>query len=103
MSQPLTFYTDFSTNVVLPLFYPSDESAQQLAFDQKNLLTLFSYVDDSKNPPVTNKVRALKNWYVCQTYYLGYQYQTLAWVAGGSDAKPQNPTCIKVDVQRKFK
>ena len=100
VSSPMSFSYEPSTNVALPLFTPGYET-QYIAFEKKNsLMTIFSYVNDSTNPPTANVVTPLKNWYVCNTYYLSYQYQTLAWVLGSG--KPQNPSCVKVDVKRVF-
>jgi hypothetical protein len=100
VSSPMSFTYEPSTNVALPLFTPGYET-QYIAFEKKNsLMTIFSYVDDSTNPPTANGVTPLKNWYVCQTYYSAYQYQTLTWVLGSN--KPENPSCVKVDVKRVF-
>lgn len=96
----MTFYSDPSTNVALPLFYPGRDNVQYVGFDNSDLMNIVSYLDDTKNPPTSDGPRVLKNWYVCKTYYSGYTYQTLAWVLG--IAEPQNPSCVKVDVKRKF-
>lgn len=101
VSEPMSFYYDPSTNVALPLFQPT-ETRQYVTVDKNDQLALFSNSDDTVTPPVSTKTTALKNWYVCESYYLGYQYHTLNWVAGTSKVKPQNPSCVKVDVQRKF-
>lgn len=100
-SEPMSFYTDPSTNVALPLFEPGYDT-QPLTVDEEGLLGIFSYLDDTQSPPTGDKVKVLKNWYVCQSYYTGYQYETLNWVSGNGSAKPQNPSCVKVEVQRKF-
>ncbi|PFH55454.1 hypothetical protein XA68_18279 [Ophiocordyceps unilateralis] len=101
VSEPMDFWTDPSTNVALPLFQPG-YSRQQVTFDKQSQLAILSYLDDTHTPPTGTKVKALKNWYVCQTYYTGYQYRTLSWVLGSGSVKPQNPSCVKVEVQRKF-
>ncbi|RDA94626.1 hypothetical protein CP533_2484, partial [Ophiocordyceps camponoti-saundersi (nom. inval.)] len=101
VSEPMTFWNDPSTNVAMPMLQPGYER-QYVTFDKDGLLAIFSYLDDTHTPPTGNEARALKNWFVCQTYFTGYQYRTLAWVLGNGSAKPQNPSCIKVEVERKF-
>lgn len=96
----MSFYSDPSTNVALPLFYPGDSNTQYVGFDKDDLMNIVSYLDDTKSPPTGQTPRVLKQWYVCNTYYTGYTYQTLSWVLG--TAKPQNPSCVKVNVKRKF-
>lgn len=98
-SEPMQFYYRPSTNVVLPLFEPSTD-AQTVGFDATNHLYVPSYLDDSVTPPTDDKERALYRWFVCETNFEGYVYETLAWVAGTS--KPENPSCQHVDVERKF-
>lgn len=97
----MEFYVDPSTNVALPLFEPSYTS-QYVSFDDEELLSIISYLDDSATPPTSVTAKGLKNWYLCETNYSGYQYTTLSWVLGNSDAKPQNPSCVKIEVERKF-
>ncbi|KAK4087937.1 hypothetical protein PCL_06652 [Purpureocillium lilacinum] len=101
-SEPMSFYTDPSTNVALPLFEPGYGRQYVAAESKTGRLAVLSYLDDSHTPPTGDKVRALSNWYVCQSYYTGYQYRTLNWVLGNGSQKPQNPSCVKVEVQRKF-
>ncbi|KAL9115817.1 MAG: hypothetical protein Q9227_000185 [Pyrenula ochraceoflavens] len=99
-SEPLSLYIDPASNVALPLFEPGVESTTYaVAFDEKGLLNIQSYVDDTTSPP-TLQTKAYYRWYACQTYFLGYQYLNLAFVLG--EAEPQNPTCQKVDVTRVF-
>jgi hypothetical protein len=98
----MSFYVDPSTNVALPLFEPGYET-QNVAFEQSTgAMAIFSYLDDTVTPPTVDKVRVLKNWYVCEYYFSGYVYHTLNWVLGDASAKPQNPSCVKVQVHRKF-
>ncbi|RCI08519.1 hypothetical protein L249_8884 [Ophiocordyceps polyrhachis-furcata BCC 54312] len=101
VSEPMTFWNDPSTNVALPLLQPGNDR-QYVTFDKDNQLAIFSYLDDSHTPPTGNELKPLKNWFVCQTYYSGYRYLTLAWVMGNGSAKPQNPSCVKVEVERRF-
>lgn len=96
----MSFYVDPTTNVALPLFMPGPDNQQQVAFDKRSLLTILGYVDDTITPPNYTDPKPYYNWYVCQTYYVGYTYRTLNWALG--KGKPQNPSCVKVDVKRKY-
>ena len=99
--EPMSFSIDPSTNVALPLFTPSDSDIQYVSFEKSSeAMRVVSYIDDTKKPVQTDKSRALNRWYVCSSNYLGYNYKTLNWVLG--NGKPQNPSCKKVDVKRKF-
>ncbi|KAH8179152.1 hypothetical protein LIA77_00671 [Sarocladium implicatum] len=101
VSEPMYFGVDPASNVALPLFTPSDSDIQYVSFDKKSeALRVITYTDDTKKPVQAGKARALNRWYVCSTNYLGYNYKTLTWVLGVD--KPQNPSCKKVDVKRKF-
>ncbi|CAL5868417.1 uncharacterized protein PFLUO_LOCUS2642 [Penicillium psychrofluorescens] len=101
-SEPMSFYVDPGTNVALPLFEPSYES-QYVAFEEgTGAMVIFSYLDDTVTPPTDTKVKVLKNWYACEYNYSGYVYHTLNFVLGDATAKPQNPSCVKVQVHRKF-
>lgn len=95
----MQFYYDPSTNVALPLFEPT-ETGQQVGFDSTNRMHVQSYLNDTANPPTSTQVHGYYRWYVCSTNFEGYVYQTLAWVMG--NGKPENPSCEKVDVIRKF-
>lgn len=86
----------------MPLFFPGYE-AQYVTFDKKGLMSIIDYLDDTQTPPTASTPKALYNWYVCQSYYSSYTYHTLNWVLGNGSAKPQNPSCVKVDVRRQFK
>lgn len=102
VSEPMRFYNDPTTNVALPLFEPGYE-AQQVAFNNLNFMNIIGYIDDTKTPPKAGKYTEHYNWFVCKTYFGSYTYTTLAWVNGNSkDLKPQNPSCVKVDVRRDF-
>lgn len=97
----MKFSIDSSTNVALPLFFPGTYDARRVAFDQNSELIIASYLDDTKAPPTGQfPARVLKRWHVCTTYYVGYTYTSLAWVLG--NGKPQNPTCVKVEVKPRF-
>ncbi|KAL2205924.1 hypothetical protein CC79DRAFT_1369363 [Sarocladium strictum] len=101
VSSAMSFSIEASTNVAIPLFMPGDSPAQYVAFDKKSgALRVFSYIDDTKKPVKNTGARALNRWYICSTNYSGYTYKTLSWVYGKD--KPQNPSCKKVDVKRKF-
>ncbi|OAQ98760.1 hypothetical protein LLEC1_05795 [Akanthomyces lecanii] len=99
-SEAMQFFYDPSTNVAHPLFEPS-YTATYIAFnDEDNEMAIFSYVDDTVNPPKAGPFTALKQWYACTTYYSGYSYFTLNWAVG--NGKPQNPSCVKTEVKRVF-
>lgn len=94
----LTLSANPVSNVAVPLFFPGDDNAVQLAFDKNNHLNIQGYVDDTVYPPATG-TKAYYRWYICNTQ-AGYAYTTLAWVYGNK--APENPTCRKVDVKRVF-
>ncbi|KYK60555.1 hypothetical protein DCS_01692 [Drechmeria coniospora] len=100
VSLSMSFHVEPSSNVALPLFEPSDIS-QLVAFDKKDRLAILSYLDDTQKPPKSEAL-VLKNWYACMTYYSGYRYQTLSWALGSKKIKPENPSCKKVKVERRF-
>ncbi|KAF2261585.1 hypothetical protein CC78DRAFT_346004 [Lojkania enalia] len=89
-----------TSNVALPLFWPSTDRAAVVSFDSNDFLNIQNYVVDTVNPPVSGEYRAYYRWYSCTTYYAGYTYVTLSWVLG--EGKPQNPSCVKVNVKRVF-
>lgn len=102
VSEPMSFYYDPSTNVAMPLFEPG-YTTQYVTWDQSNgEMAIFDYLNDRVTPPTDAKVYVLKNWYVCETNFEGYTYTTLNWAMGYVGAKPQNPSCVKVEVQRRF-
>ncbi|KAG5999425.1 hypothetical protein E4U21_006818 [Claviceps maximensis] len=96
----MTFNVDPSTNVALPLFFPGSNNAEWVSFDNKEELNIATYLDDTQSPPSGQRSRVLKRWFVCDTYFTGYRYKTLSWVLG--NGKPQNPSCVKVAVRRRF-
>ncbi|KAK2595468.1 hypothetical protein QQS21_006808 [Conoideocrella luteorostrata] len=96
----MRFSIDPSTNVAISVFFPGGEDSQYVGFDKNEQMNIVSYLDDTKSPPTGTTPRELKNWYLCTTYYSSYTYQTLSWVYG--NGKPQNPSCVKIDVKRKF-
>ncbi|KAF7893793.1 hypothetical protein EAF00_007307 [Botryotinia globosa] len=98
LSSPFGLSYSATSNVAVPLFTPSTTSTTNVAFDEDNLLNIQGYQDDTVSP-ISFGTEAYYRWYICETYW-GYHYTTLAWVVGEAD--PQNPTCVKVDVQRVF-
>ncbi|KAJ5733755.1 hypothetical protein N7493_002541 [Penicillium malachiteum] len=101
LSEPMNFYSDPSTNVALALFEPG-YTQQEVFFDKKSEMAIYSYYNDAVTPPTDDTAKILKNWYICETNFSGYTYTTLNWVLGNGKAKPQNPSCVKVQVKRKF-
>ncbi|QPG96437.1 hypothetical protein C2857_004194 [Epichloe festucae Fl1] len=97
----MIFYTEPSTNVAIAFFYPGSGPTQLVGFDEQEHMNVVTTLDDTTSPPNDSTPRVLKNWYVCTTHYTSYTYKnTLNWVMG--NAMPQNPSCVKVDVKRKF-
>jgi hypothetical protein len=84
-------------NLVLPVLGPGDSSAQSLSFNAQDELTLQGYVVGNN----TGTWKEYYRWYACaDTYYSGYRYSNLAWGLGAG--KPDNPSCVAVNVTRKF-
>lgn len=97
----MLIYDEPSTNVAIALFYPGTGPAQPVGFDENEQMNLVTALNDTTSPPNALTPRVLKNWHVCTTHYASYTYNhTLNWVMG--IAKPQNPSCVKVDVKRQF-
>ncbi|KAE8443307.1 hypothetical protein EG329_002023 [Mollisiaceae sp. DMI_Dod_QoI] len=97
LSSPLTIPVNPISNVAVPLFTPG-EGTTSVGFDGENKLFVFGYTNDTVSPP-TYETKAYYRWYVCLTN-AGYTYTTLAWVVG--PGSPENPSCVKVDVERVF-
>lgn len=98
-SEAMTFYYQPSTDVALPLFEPTYPNVV-VEFDQNKRMNVPAYIDDTVAPPKAGNYYPIYRWYVCETYYTGYTYTTLAWKLGSG--RPQNPSCVKVDVTQKF-
>ncbi|KAK5113589.1 hypothetical protein LTR85_010818 [Meristemomyces frigidus] len=99
-SESMGLFYNPASNVALPLFEPSDENATPVAFDSEGRMNIQSYLDDTVTPPTDVKVTAYYRWYVCESNYEGYTYETLNWVMGKH--KPENPSCCQVNVVRQF-
>lgn len=98
VSSTMRFSYNSGSNVALPIFLPGNSDYTQVSFDNDGKLGIGSFQDDTK--PLPNYTPGyLYRWNVCTTYY-GYLYSTLAWTVGIHS--PQNPTCQKVDIYRKF-
>jgi len=97
LSSPLEITPLTTSNVAVPEFTPGDGTTN-LGFDNEGKLFVFGYIDDTVTPPAY-KVQPFYRWYVCYTN-AGYTYTTLSWVVGPHS--PENPTCVKVDVERVF-
>ncbi|KAG6066067.1 hypothetical protein E4U32_006554 [Claviceps aff. humidiphila group G2b] len=89
-----------ASNVALPLFTPGMMTPQFVGFDLDNSMIIVSFLNDTVQPSTTQMGYALQNWYLCTTTYSSYTYQTLSWTLGRE--KPQNPSCVKITVKRKF-
>ena len=95
----LDLYVDPTSNYAQPMFYPG-YSGQTLAVDAQDLFNIQGYVDYSVNPPKAGDNVAYYRWYVCITYFTGYQYRNVVWGLG--DEEPETPGCVKVDLKRVF-
>ena len=91
------FSYDPTTDLAVPIISPGDSGATMLAFDEQDDLTLQSYVPDING---TGSYQNFYRWYACDTYYGSYTYNNLAWGLGAS--KPENPSCVSVNVTRVF-
>ncbi|KAH7068715.1 hypothetical protein FB567DRAFT_248968 [Paraphoma chrysanthemicola] len=94
------FSYDPATDSTVPIIRPGSTEAQTLAFNSQDELIVQSYVDWAANPPTGTQTTGLKRWYACRTYFSGYQYDNLVWGLGNH--KPENPTCVAVNVKRVF-
>jgi len=45
-------------------------------------MNIQGYLDDTVTPPTDTTSTAYYRWYVCNTNYEGYSYETLSWVVG---------------------
>jgi hypothetical protein len=97
-SNAMNLFYNVASNVALPLIEPSYTSTL-VSFDKSNKMLLQSYYDDTVSPIATGQ-KPYYRWAVCKINYSGYQYIALNWVLGSG--KAQNPTCVEVDVVRKF-
>lgn len=96
--EPLLFSYSPSTNVAVPLFVP-EQSGTPFGILDDGTVVVPGYIDDSVSPIEYGTVKAYDRWVVCNTY-VGYQYQTLAWVMGKGEA--QNPSCQVVGLRRVY-
>jgi hypothetical protein len=92
------FNYDPSTNIAVPILQTGSSNPQPLAFNDRDELIFQSYIDWTADPPKEVEPYGLKRWYACTTLFLGYEYNNLAWGLGAG--KPDDPTCVKVDVKR---
>ncbi|KAF1834343.1 hypothetical protein BDW02DRAFT_569127 [Decorospora gaudefroyi] len=84
------------SNLALPILSPGDSDAQIMAFDTQDDLAIQSYTYVDNTATWSNYYR----WYTCDTSYSSYRYNALAWGLGAS--KPDNPSCVAVNVTRVF-
>lgn len=92
---------DPNSNVAQGIFEPGPNNGLYVNFvDDK--MVLVSTTDDTQVPVAAGQPLNIDNWYVCDTYFTSYRYKTLSWVYGNQDAKPQNPTCVKVSAKRVY-
>ena len=94
---PLSFSYNPTSNVAVPMFYPSEVGTIPFGFDEEGRLVLSNYYYDDTVVPGVFKQVTLNRWQVCTTA-MGYVYDTIAWVMGKGE--PQNPTCQSVEIYR---
>jgi hypothetical protein len=95
----MEFYISPTSNVAIPIIYPGWDKYSTVEFDECEEMYLSAYQDDTVSPPVYfEPSKKVKNWYVCVTRW-AYTYSTLVWKVGLT-GEPQNPSCVKVEVQR---
>ncbi|KAI8935309.1 hypothetical protein NX059_007895 [Plenodomus lindquistii] len=99
-SSSVHFTYDPTTDTVLPIIEPGSSNPQLLVFDRQDRLAIQGYIDYTVQPPVPGKYRSFYRWYACQTYFSSYLYINLAWKLGPGE--PENPSCVAVNVTRKF-
>lgn len=99
---PSSAYFDYdpTTDLALPILAPGSERPQILAFDSNDQLTVQGYVYDSDSPSSAGEWKDYYRWYACKANFASYRYENLAWGLGPNT--PENPTCIAVNVTRKF-
>jgi len=95
VSSPASFSYDPTTDIAVPIL--GGGSPTLVAFDADNKLTVQAYVNQA---PSAGVYKQLYRWYACETYYASYHYVNLAWALGA--AKPENPSCVAVNVTRTF-
>jgi hypothetical protein len=90
-----SMYSNVADAMLVNAGYPTD-----VFFDEKDKMYLQGRADDRRVPIEEYAVENYYRWYVCNTVYNSYRYQTLAWSQG--EPAPQNPTCQKIDVKRVY-
>jgi len=89
------------SNVAATQISIHDSNYTDVAFDENNMMNIKELQDDKQpGDPNVQDPKGLYRWYLCQTNPNGYVYTALAWMMAG--ARPQNPTCHGVKVQRIF-
>ena len=94
------FNYDPSTDSAVPILTTGSSNPQRFSFNDQDELIVQSYIDWTADPPTYAGPYGLKRWFACKTYYAGYQYENLVWGLGAG--KPENPTCVAVNVKRVF-
>jgi hypothetical protein len=96
VSEPMALSYDPTTNIAAPLFSPAQLGGTLVAFDCNENMNIQGYVNENTSP--LTEVPYYR-WYVCTTFK-GYTYNTLVWTMGAGE--PEDPSCVKVEVQRVF-
>jgi hypothetical protein len=95
------FNYDPTSDLALPILGAGSNNPTQLAFDKEERLTVQGYTDHSV-APVSGQYNWTEyyRWFACDTLFTSYVYRNLAW--GMGPQKPENPTCVAVNVTRVF-
>ena len=92
------FNYDVTSNLAVPIISPgSGSDTTQMAFNKQDELTIQAYVRGTNG---SGSYEEFYRWYACDTYYASYDYRNLAWGLGAG--KPENPSCVSVNVTRVF-
>ncbi|KAF2849878.1 hypothetical protein T440DRAFT_468938 [Plenodomus tracheiphilus IPT5] len=87
-------------DIVLPILQAGSSNPQLLAFDTQDKLNIQGFIGRTVQPPTPGTYSEIYRWYACQTYFASYLYVNLAWKLG--TGKPENPSCVAVNVTRTF-
>jgi hypothetical protein len=93
----VAFQYDPTSALAIPILSPGSDNPTLVAFDSQDDLTVQAYVPASNG---TGNYEQFYRWYACDTFYSSYNYENLAWSLGSG--KPENPSCVAVNVTRVF-
>ncbi|EUC43840.1 hypothetical protein COCMIDRAFT_38275 [Bipolaris oryzae ATCC 44560] len=91
------FQYDPVSSLAVPIISPGSDNPTLVTFDSQDDLTIQAYVRGTNG---TGNYEQFYRWYACETFYGSYNYKNLAWNLGSG--KPENPSCVAVNVTRVF-